>query len=99
MCECYKIGGPFVSYDPDCPAHGDDAQRREAERAAELEEAMDALREVTFDPKKLRIKIRHRRDYGGVNDIMVSLFYDGKEISSDSMGLPDLRSYPSGYDD
>lgn len=21
MCECYKIGGPFVSYDPECAVH------------------------------------------------------------------------------
>lgn len=28
-CDCYKIGGPWITYDPDCPAHGDDAQREE----------------------------------------------------------------------
>lgn len=22
MCECYKIGGPFIAEDPDCPVHG-----------------------------------------------------------------------------
>lgn len=22
MCECNKIGGPWVTVDPDCPAHG-----------------------------------------------------------------------------
>lgn len=22
-CECYQIGGPFISEDPNCPLHGD----------------------------------------------------------------------------
>lgn len=33
-CECYKIGGPFISFDPSCPAHGYEAQEREAAREA-----------------------------------------------------------------
>lgn len=36
MCDCYQIGGRFVAEDPDCPAHGLEAQRLEAEREAEL---------------------------------------------------------------
>lgn len=27
-CECYKIGGPFIAEDPDCPVHGTEAQWR-----------------------------------------------------------------------
>jgi hypothetical protein len=38
MCECYKIGGPWISFDPECPAHGYEAQRREAEREDETQE-------------------------------------------------------------
>lgn len=37
-CECYKIGGPWITYDPDCPAHGDEAQRAEKQREREEEE-------------------------------------------------------------
>lgn len=37
-CECYKIGGPWITYDPSCPAHGDDAQRKERQREREQEE-------------------------------------------------------------
>ncbi len=29
-CECYQIGGRFIAEDPDCPAHGTEAQRRQA---------------------------------------------------------------------
>lgn len=28
-CDCYRIGGPFIAEDPDCPIHGHEAQRRE----------------------------------------------------------------------
>ena len=29
MCECFQIGGPFISEDPNCPIHGVDRQREE----------------------------------------------------------------------
>lgn len=32
MCDCFKVGGPWISFDPECPAHGYEAQRREQER-------------------------------------------------------------------
>jgi cytochrome c-type biogenesis protein CcmH/NrfG len=25
-CECYQVGGRFIAEDPDCPAHGTEAQ-------------------------------------------------------------------------
>lgn len=25
--ECYKIGGPWIAEDPNCPVHGQEAQR------------------------------------------------------------------------
>lgn len=31
-CECFKIGGPWITFDPNCEAHGYEAQRRERER-------------------------------------------------------------------
>jgi hypothetical protein len=39
-CECYQVGGRFIAEDPDCPAHGRDAQA--AERS--LSSAKDRLR-------------------------------------------------------
>jgi len=32
MCQCFQIGGPFISEDPDCPLHGVEAQAREHEQ-------------------------------------------------------------------
>lgn len=34
-CDCYKVGGPWVDFDPDCPAHGYEAQRENKERERE----------------------------------------------------------------
>jgi hypothetical protein len=28
MCDCYRIGGPFIAEDPNCPAHGTEARRK-----------------------------------------------------------------------
>jgi len=33
-CRCYEIGGPFIGADPDCPAHGAEAQAEQARREA-----------------------------------------------------------------
>ena len=38
MCECYRIGGPFIAEDPDCPVHGWEAQQRDKWAAIEKEE-------------------------------------------------------------
>lgn len=49
MCECYKVGGPFIAEDPDCPVHGTDARRRDEahdERMAELEARVASLEKV-----------------------------------------------------
>jgi hypothetical protein len=59
-CECFQIGGRFIAEDPDCPAHGRDAQRRDSERDAlrvdiSLATSVEELRELmlrvldTFD--------------------------------------------------
>jgi uncharacterized Zn finger protein (UPF0148 family) len=37
-CECFQIGGPFISEDPSCPAHGTLAQAERREREAKDEE-------------------------------------------------------------
>jgi hypothetical protein len=31
-CECYQIGGPWITFDPQCEAHGYEAQAREREQ-------------------------------------------------------------------
>lgn len=49
-CQCYQIGGPWISFDPDCPAHGYEAQRLEKEREAE-----EASREDLIKAQEARI--------------------------------------------
>ena len=53
MCECFKIGGPFIAEDPDCPIHGQSGILRiEEEQKRELLEAWSDL------PSELRLDIR-----------------------------------------
>ena len=51
-CECYKVGGPFIAEDPECPEHGYAAQRQndiaQQDREA-LEEELCAWREMFPD--------------------------------------------------
>jgi hypothetical protein len=49
MCECYTIGGPWIAEDPDCPAHGHEAQEEQRLR----EEEMDSLRAEVAEMKRL----------------------------------------------
>jgi len=41
-CECFRIGGPFIGADPNCPAHGTQATDRR-ERIEHLEEQLFKL--------------------------------------------------------
>lgn len=47
MCECYKIGGPWVAEDPDCPIHGRggvwEAEKETREREQTLENRIEDL--------------------------------------------------------
>jgi hypothetical protein len=60
-CECYTIGGPWVTYDPNCPKHGDDA--REEEKRIDLLEKM--LYELKVEQKlcENRIDILQKQTY------------------------------------
>lgn len=45
MCDCYKIGGPFIAEDPDCPEHGTAAQERD-ERIFQLRRQIQASQDI-----------------------------------------------------
>lgn len=34
MCQCFQVGSPFISEDPDCQIHGIEAQAREREETS-----------------------------------------------------------------
>ena len=54
--QCYQIGGPFISFDPDCPAHGYEAQAREAEREREEQEAQDTIARLQAEVDAWRVR-------------------------------------------
>lgn len=47
-CDCNKIGGPWISFDPNCPAHGYEAQR-EAQEREEQEIAIENERNALYE--------------------------------------------------
>jgi len=48
-CQCYQIGGPFIAEDPDCPAHGLEAQREAQQEAARRDEVIRSLESALED--------------------------------------------------
>lgn len=58
-CRCFKVGGPFIAEDPDCPRHGLEAQIEASEREARessleaknasTQEQLDELRQMIVD--------------------------------------------------
>jgi hypothetical protein len=55
MCDCFQIGGPWISEDPNCPVHGIAAQKRKEDalslrdkiqNASSVEELKHLLTEV-----------------------------------------------------
>lgn len=65
MCECYRVGGPFISEDPSCPVHGSEAMSRQKtsdERIEELLEVVASLhREITQLREEMRREIAQLR--------------------------------------
>ena len=43
MCDCYKIGGPFIAEDPACPVHGTEAQCRREQEETEQQTLEDRI--------------------------------------------------------
>lgn len=58
-CECYKIGGPWITYDPNCPAHGDDAQREEKLRE-QAEQEREERHQAELAERDRRIALLER---------------------------------------
>lgn len=61
-CECYVIGGPWITFDPNCPTHGYEAQREaeereEAERAREIAAQEEADRRAEVDAQRDQVLV------------------------------------------
>lgn len=55
MCDCYRIEGPWIGADPNCPTHGVEAQRKRDE-ACKLRTRVEAANDVE-DLKELLLEI------------------------------------------
>ena len=68
-CDCYKIGGPFIDVDPDCPVHAPgglrDQEEAREEFQAEVRDELAALRkeneELKARLKRLENRVLHAR--------------------------------------
>lgn len=55
-CECHQIGGRFIAEDPDCPAHGYEAQRLARDDAARRERVIEDLQDAIDSEDHERIE-------------------------------------------
>lgn len=48
MCDCFKIGGPWIAEDPDCPVHGTERVKEDTleDRIEQLEEMQRKLQQA-----------------------------------------------------
>ncbi len=46
MCECYKIGGPWIAEDPNCPVHGAAAQHERQVQCSQIDDLQEGLDQV-----------------------------------------------------
>jgi hypothetical protein len=56
-CECYQIGGRFIAEDPDCPAHGEVAQREDRERMLREMDIEDRLKDLLSRVEELEYRL------------------------------------------
>ena len=57
MCECYQVGGRFLTEDPDCPEHGCEAMRQRKIDEAESRAKDDRITELELRVKELEKKL------------------------------------------
>lgn len=57
MCDCYKIGGPWIAEDPDCPVHGTEAQREQRDREDRDAAVNERLAQLEAEVAELRKKV------------------------------------------
>lgn len=60
-CQCHQIGGPFIAEDPDCPAHGIEAQRAARRREEIIDQLSIALNHGT--PTQIQTAALHALEY------------------------------------
>lgn len=48
-CQCYRIGGPFIAEDPECPAHGTYAQSERRRKSGIADRLRDLLHTTPLD--------------------------------------------------
>ena len=52
-CQCHQIGGPFIAEDPDCPAHGREAQRADEVRDSIIRDLRESIEGASVDTAEL----------------------------------------------
>lgn len=57
-CDCYKIGGPWITYDPNCPKHGDYAQREQQEMEEQQAEAQKTMDDIISTVDQIQLKLK-----------------------------------------
>lgn len=73
-CECYQVGGPWITYDPSCPTHGDEARQARDEREA-ADAALQKEREwLKGQIDKLQVEVdKLKVETGKLNQIVQHL--------------------------
>ena len=54
MCECYKIDGPFIDVDPDCPIHNKNHRDYQEDQSDVIEQLQARIAELTAEVERLR---------------------------------------------
>ncbi len=57
MCECYKIGGPWIAEDPDCPIHGTAAQRVQEDQEGLNTDLQEQIFQLASELNKVLLRI------------------------------------------
>lgn len=61
--ECYRIGGPWIAEDPNCPVHGYEAVREREEREAAERALLSRIEELERRLTELEESYNSLNDY------------------------------------
>jgi len=84
-CECYQIGGPFITYDPNCEVHAPGGFNDQ------MNEVCDQVFKLEKECADLRTEVARLRE--GLGDA-INFMKDAKKVSIKSRGIQLEAEFP-----
>jgi chromosome segregation ATPase len=88
MCECYKIGGPFIDVDPDCPIHNKNHRDYQEDQSDVIEQLQAKVAELEEENARLKVdRAKKQKESVTIFDVNCELRARVRELEEENARL------------